>query len=334
MDQLSPLKIIQSLKSEDLLSLLSDKEIFLALLEHDRWKTEAKLANKLKIQELKGESRTTRGSYSPRRATPSTSRFSDEELEFNRLTSYDACGENHIGLIAKTKVWEGTNIRAGEIYSRWKDLIEQNSIVPLKDLKDGRIKTLLLYFLWASSCAHRANKWPEASDISIIESVKNELSEKFSKFSKKTIVSAYDSLRVFWTEINGQESVPFNSSFLAEILDEAYSYVADKKLEEEKSDIKKSPLFREFDREFPHVGTERLEKYYNKNNKNFKAAAVGALRRTFTEVLPEELSNEFTQEEWVRKWHMHVEEYQNIWSAKIDDLVQRNLKEQEQWNQE
>lgn len=305
------------------------------LLEHDRWRLEAQFAHEIRLEEIRIASR--RGSNSASqivKGAEGLDRPSEEEKKFNELSSYGACGDKHIGLIAKTKVWEGANITSSKLFEKWYVHIQDNNIIPLKDLKEGRIKTLLLAFLWASGCSHRVAKWPEASDSHLIETLKKDLNERFSKFSKHSIVAAYESLKVFWREINDYEQCPFNSTLIADVLDEAYIYVSQKTTEESKVDIKNSPLFSEFEKQFPHVQLTSLEKYYVKNRYNFVAAGVGALRKAFTTICPTELEHKFSSSEWPKKWHQYISSYEPKWQKQLNQILQETKEAQEKWKEE
>ena len=300
------------------------------ILAHDRWKTEATFAHEIKLEEFRNALR--KGSGGTTKLAEARSGLSEEDQEFNLLSSFGACNDKHIGLISKTKVWEGANERASKLFEQWYTHIQNNNVIPLKDLREGRIKTLLLAFLWASGCAHRAAKWPEASDIHLIESLKKDLEDRLSKFSKQSITAAYESLKVFWKEINDYEQCPFNVTFIAEQLDEAYEYVNEKAAQEEKVDVKKSPLFEAFVERFPQVPPETLEKYFVKNRYNFVAAGVGALRKVFTSVPPIELEHKFSGTEWPKKWHIYLSSYEQKWPEMIKDLIKETEEAQKEWS--
>jgi hypothetical protein len=314
-------------------TVLSREEILDKLLAHDRWKTEARFAHELALEELKlsrssNDRRVNRASKTPHEIS-----VSEEDSLFNQMTSYDACTDKQIGSIAKTKVWDGASDRAKDLADRWYSHLQENNILPLKDLKEGRIKTLLLLFMWASGCAHRAHKWPEAPDSSFIPAIKKELKERLSKFSQSSIVAAYESLKVFWKEINDYENYPFNSTFISEILDEAYAYLSNKQEEEKSTDIKFSPFFQGFEEVFPEVPLKTLEKYYFSTRGNLIATGISALRRVFTTNRPEELKEKYSESDWPRKWHLHIETYEPIWKEKIKEIIEQTKQEQELWNE-
>lgn len=323
MEPISPLLFIQNLSDEQL-----DR-----LILHDRWKVETTLAHELRLEELKISSKRTNPT-SAFKPSELVSGPTEDDKKFNELTSYGACTDRHIGLVSKTKIWEGANNRSSKLFESWYSHIQDNNIVPIKDLKEGRIKTLLLAFLWASGCGHRISKWPEASDAYLIETLKKDLRERFSKFSKHSIVAAYESLKIFWKEINDYEACPFNSTVISEILDEAYSYVNQKNIQESKVDIKNSPLFSEFEKNFPNVSLDSLERYYSKNRGNFVAAGVSALRRAFTTIPPVELEHKFTTSEWPKKWHQYITSYETKWKTQLLAIQQKTSQEQEKWKKE
>jgi hypothetical protein len=303
------------------------------LIAHDKWKLEATLAHEIKLEELRVSSKRGGGPSTPRNPEAGLGPTEDDK-KFNDLTSYGACVDKHIGLISKTKVWEGANERSSKLFESWYSHIQDNNIVPVKDLKEGRIKTLLLAFLWASGCGHRVVKWPEAPDAHLVKTLKKDLRDRFSKFSKHSIVAAYESLKVFWKEINDYELCSFNSTLIAEILDEAYLYINEKAVQESRVDIKNSPLFSEFEKNFPHVTLDSLERYYSKSRGNFVAAGVGALRRAFTTIRPVELEHKFTETEWPKKWHQYITSYETKWKTQLLTIQQKTSQEQEIWKAE
>lgn len=310
------------------------EEQFRLLLEHDRWKTEATFSHEVRLEELRIASRRGGGGGGGSKAPESGAGGpSMEDRRFNELTSYGACGDKHIGLISKTKVWEGASDRSSKLFEQWYSHLQEKDVVPLKDLKEGRIKTLLLAFLWASGCAHRIAKWPEAQDSHLVETLRKDLRDRFSKFSKHSITAAYESLKVFWKEINDYESCPFNSSLISDVLDESYQYVSQKAEEESKVDVKNSPLFSEFERNFPYVSLDVLEKYYLKNRFNFVAAGVCSLRKTFTTVRPQELEHKFSESEWPKKWHIYLSSYEPKWQAQLEKIQQETREAQREWKE-
>jgi hypothetical protein len=310
------------------------EEALQRLLEHDKWRLEAQFAHEIKLEEIRIASRRGGSSASQIiRSAEQESGVVEEDRKFNELSSYGVCTNKHIGLIAKTKIWEGTNACSSKLFEQWYGHIQDNNIIPLKDLKEGRIKTLLLAFLWASGCSHRIAKWPEAADSHLIETLKKDLGDRFSKFSKHSIVAAYESLKVFWREINDYEQCPFNSTLIADILDEAYTYVNQKATEESKVDIKNSPLFSEFEKQFPHVQLTTLERYYAKNRYNFVAAGVGALRKAFTTLCPSELEHKFSRSEWPKKWHQYIASYEPKWQKQLTQIQQETKEAQERWKE-
>lgn len=327
------LSIATELKTDQGLPFLANEVILERILEHDKWKTEAIFAHELQLEELR-QSSSSSSSIRRSGSHKSDLEFSEEDKRFNIISSYGTCNDKHLGFISKTKVWEGANERSSRLFESWYSHIQDNNILPLKDLKEGRIKMLLLAFLWASGCSHRANKWPKAPDIHYIEPLKKDLEGRFSKFSKHSIVAAYESLKIFWKEINDYEQCPFDVTLIGHILDEAYEYVSEKTTEENKFDIKNSPLFSEFEKVFPYVPLEILEKYYTKNRKNFVAAGVGALRKVFTTRLPEELEHRYSIAEWPKKWHHHIASFEEKWQQQLYDITNQTREEQEQWKKE
>lgn len=319
---------------------LSNIEVLKLILEHDRWKTEATFAHELELEQIRSQNQITSLSQPTTRQrrhstpTPSPDGPSEEDIEFNSRTTFGAGDEKHIGLVAKTKVWEGANSKSATLVDKWAKHFRANNKIPAKDLRDGRYRTLLRTFLWATGCAERLHRWPEAPDKGFVTQLKKEIKEGFSKFSSMTIVSAYESLKVFWDEFNDGEVCAFNSTLIADILDEAYSYVKNKEVKEIKSDVKNSPYFLEFAKEFPEVSLDTLERYYIRNRENFVAGGIGCLRRHFTENLPPELADRYSATEWPKKWHLHITTYEPQWTKALNQIKTEHSQAQTQWKKE
>jgi hypothetical protein len=139
---------------------------------------------------------------------------------------------------------------------------------------------------------------------------------------------------MFWKEINDYEQCPFNVTLIAEQLDEAYEYVNQKAVQEERVDIKNSPLFEAFKERFPYVPLHTLEKYYTKNRYNFIAAGVGALRKIFTSTPPPELDHKFTTAEWPKKWHIYLASYEQKWPEMIKEIIKETEQLQKEWSKQ
>ena len=304
-----------SLQPEDL------KELFYSLLEHDKWKTQTTLAHQLEIEKIKSDSLHPRGKRVSRAAEGVTQEDTNsEEHQFNLDSSYNACSPRHIGLIAKTKVWVGADAAAAKVSERWYSKIQEENIAPLKDLREGRIKTLLVAFLWASGCANRMSKWPDAPDSNGLEALNHDLTNRFSKFSKTGIVAAYESLKSFWEEVEEAGGLNFNSTLISAILDEAYDYVAKASQEEKQSDAENDPLFAAFCSSFPQVTPALFKRYYVRNRGHFVKAGVAALRKAFTLSPPADLAGEVDEQSWPKQWHMYIVPYERRWPEEVKAL--------------
>ena len=303
------------------------KELFLKLLEHDRWRTETLCAHELELERLRLNKPGQKRKTAPDQIQDLEN---SEDVEFNLASSYGACDSNHIGLLAKTKTFKGADEKATEIYSEWYNYIQERNVLPLKDLKEGRIRNLLLVFLWSSSCAQRAARWPEAKDITYIDSLKEEFKARLCKFSKHSIVAAYESLKTFWPEVGGGTN--FDSSLIADYLDEAYDFVTSKEAAKKATDLKQSPLFLAFNEAYPEVSLELLEKNYINSRKKFIEAGVKSLSKVFTTVCPPELKEEVDEGSWPRKWHLYIEPYRQKWQSEVKVLYNLITSQQAKWS--
>lgn len=316
--------------SFDEINLLLEK-----VLEYKRWKVEKTLENNLRVAELSSGGRRAPRQYVESGALGDESEGEAEgsdDSEFNDLTSYGFCRDQHIGKIAKTKIWEASNMKATDLFMRWKDYIASKQEVSLKDLNDKRLRTLLLNFLWAHGCAHRIAKWPNAPDLDGVKGLKADLVARLNKYPRQVIVSGYSALKEFWLEINDYNSIPYNSSLIAEVLDQAEEEICTSKSIEEAKDIKTSPYFTEFAILFPAgPDLELLEKMYEKNRGDFVKAGVAALRRHHTTVVPEKFQDRFDEEKWKRQWHIFLPEAIEEWTTWLRTLKLSKLTDQKQW---
>lgn len=308
------------------------------ILEFEKWRVERELENNLRVAEITS---ITKRQYI--RASDQTSEdggegesasggFTEEDVTINDLSSYGFCRDQHLGKISKTKIWEAANMKATDLLPRWKAHIEEKNCLPLKELNERRLRTLLLNFLWAHGCAQRILQWPNAPDMDGVKGLKADLTARLNKYPRIAIVTGYESLKVFWNEINDYNIVPFNSTLIAEILDNAEEEVRASKAVLITKDIKQSPLFIEFQKQFPNgPDLEYLEKYFIKSRGDFVKAGVMALRRHYSSRVPEEVTEKYDLDKWMKQWHIFLPPFLEEWTKRLRNIKFSNITEQKQW---
>lgn len=305
---------------------LSGDELFALidrLIEHDKWKTEKLLENRLRIAEINNK---TKRVVSPSSTSPEIE-ISEEDVEFNRITSYGYANNSQIGKLAKTQIWNASNSTAAVFFARWKEALEKTNLDTVTKLSPRRLKTLLLNFLWAHGCASRMARWPNAPDIYGADGLKRDLETRLNSYPTDVFVHGYNALKLFWNELNDYNAIPYNSSLIADILDKKEAQVITRK----RSDIKTSPLFEAFAKEFKEISLDSLEKYYIRNRKNFVKGAMASLKKYYSENVPEKFAEQFTQSEWMRSWHQHLPSLFNSWEGRLRKIKIQHIGEQREW---
>lgn len=315
---------------QEILSLSNLSESVLdKILAHDRWKTEQQLAHEKWIHEFNAH---VKSGSKPKMITSQS--MSEDDVLINELTGYGELGEQHIGKLAKTPVYYAAENKALDVFYDWKKAIEGIDDLPKKDIADSRIKKLLTTFLWANSLAQRSAFWPDSKDIHYSEAAKRDIKQKLQSYSNITIVRAYEAFKKFWREINDGVDIEFNSSFMADILDNAYEGTLKKDKQERKLDIINSPLFRVVKENRPHIPLDQLKKQIIAKRGDFISAILAIELKLFSKNVPEEYKDLYTEETWEQNYFKYVRKYDETWRKEYRSLYQSISKEQEQWKKE
>lgn len=315
---------------QEILSLSNLSESALdKILAHDRWKTEQQFAHEKWIHEFNAH---IKNGSKPKIITSQS--MSEDDVLINELTGYGELGEQHIGKLAKTPVYYAAENKALDVFYDWKKAIEGIDNLPKKDVADSRIKKLLTTFLWANSLAQRSAFWPDSKDIHYSEAAKRDIKQKLQSYSNVTIVKAYEAFKKFWREINDGVDIEFNSSFMADILDNAYEGTLKKDKQEKKLDIMNSPLFKVVKENHPHIPLDQLKKQIIAKRGDFISAILAIELKLFSKNVPDEYKDLYTKETWEQNYFKYVRKYDETWRKEYRSLYQSISKEQEQWKKE
>lgn len=299
------------------------------VLAHDRWKTEQQLSHEKWVAEFNAH---IKNASKPKIIT--SQNLSEDDVLINELTGYGELDETHIGKLSKTPVWQASENKATDVFYEWKKAIKDIDDLPKKDLSDARTKKLLTTFLWANSLAQRYVFWPDGKDMHYVDAAKREIKQKLQSYSHLTIVRGYDSFKKFWREINEGLDVEFNSTFMAQTLDNAYQETIKKEKEEKNADLFNSPLFAAVKEQHSHIPLDLLKKQIISKRGDFISAIVSIELKLFSKNIPEEYKGIHTQESWEKSYFKYVRKYDEAWRKTYKSLYQSIHKEQELWKKE
>lgn len=296
------------------------------ILEHDRWKTEAILENNLQIEELRCKS------LNAGERTSDSHSYTQEDMEFNSISSYSECNQLQVGKISKTKIKkaslrviteEGDKI-ISHMYSHegYKDVTDA-------DKKPGSIKTILSSLTYYSLCVARLKRWPDAKDKSSIPFIKQEVMNECKGFSKIIMEIACESLGDnWWLYFSGVE---FCKEEVRDLIKELTHTVEEvKKI----SDVLMSPLFTETAQRFPDMNLATLKAYYEMLSGKFIEAGVRTLTLDFIANRPAEL--DYTDEfaEWSNIYIDHLHGYKEKWKNQLKEIETDTWDKQLKWRKE
>ena len=315
---------------QELLSLPNFTESALdKILAHDKWKHEQTLAHEKWIAEL---NIAAKAGSKPSVITQEN--LSEDDILINEITGYGELDHSHIGKLSKTPIWQAAEVKALDIFFDWKKAIIDIDDLPKKDLSDPRIKKLLTTFLWANSLAQRKAYWPDGKDMHYATAAQREIKQKLQTYANSTIVRGYDAFKKFWERVNEGSKVEFNSTFLAEILDNAYQETLKREKREEKADLLKSPLFKEVSTQFPDVDLKKLKEQMVSKRGDFMSAILAIELKNFSLRVPEEYQDMYSIEDWKDIYFKYVRKYEEGWRKTYSDFYRTIRKDFEQWKKE
>lgn len=318
------------MQTQEILALCNVPEALLdKILAHDRWKLEQKLAHDKWVVEFNLQNK---GSQKSKIVT--LENLSEDDVLVNELTGYGELDETHIGKLSKTPLWQASENKAVDIFYEWKKAIHDIDELPKKDISDSRIKKLLTTFLWSNSLAQRKAFWPDGKDMSYADAAKRDIKQKMQSYSNLTIVRGYDAFKKFWGKVNEGIEVEFNSSFIAEVLDNAYEESIKKEKEKKKTDLFESPLFRAIAEKFPLVDLKELKKQMIAKRGDFMSAIIAMELKNFTLTVPEEYKDVYTPETWEQNYYKYVRKNDETWRKTYSEFYLTIRKDFEKWKKE
>jgi hypothetical protein len=233
--------------------------------------------------------------------TPTGTTQTNFDADFNLETSHNQCGPEHIGLIAKTKVGSGAALRAKELQNPDK--------LPVQ---------LLALAITISWCGERMGKWPSAKDTKVALGLRTDLTKAVDEFGPVRVIKAIDF-------VSGSLGV-WDQRIVTEQLD---------KLRPEADRIRSmsvsgSPLFAEFQKNYPHIDPELFNSCYNQHNGNFTEAAIYMLKRGFKTLPPKSLEH---IEGWCQRWPQYLPEHLKQWRNDLKGMENRMRVAQKAWKE-
>ncbi len=316
--------------AQEILTLSNIPEPLLdKILAYDKWKFEQQLAHDKWVVEF-----TTNAKGLGRPKIITSESLSEDDVLINDLTGYGELDDTHIGKLSKTPVWQAAEAKAMDIFYDWKKAILDIDDLPKKDISDPRIKKLLTTFLWSNSLAQRYAFWPNGKDMHYIDAAKRDIKQKMQSYANITIVRGYESFKKFWTDINDGASVEFNSTFISGILDNAYQETIKKDKEKKKSDLSKSPLFREVSLKFPDVNLKELKDQMIAKRGDFMSAIIAIELKNFALNIPEEYKEVYDSDTWKENYFKYVRKYDETWHKTYSEFYITIRKEFEKWKKE
>jgi hypothetical protein len=287
------------------------------ILEHDRWKTELILDHELKIEELRSSLLKGGDTYV----------YTEEDKEFNSLTSGAECGDAQMFKLSKTKVKNGITSFCNALHSEFYSLLSSDSnwsSLSNDDKNKLKVKNLFTSIVYFVCCAERIRRWPHAKDKSSFSQVQKELESRCLTFESISLELIYENLVKFWPSMFGL-NLEFNDKEIRPIIDDSVS----KTTPLLPKDIKTSPLFKEAQAKFSRLDLNTLQKYCS--ILPFVEAGVKTLTLDFIQNRPAELDYTSEYAEWSDIYINHLHNYKENWKNELKEIERKTKQDQNQW---
>lgn len=265
-----------------------DPDVVREVLEHEKWTVKEKHRHEKEMAML---------GVGPETGTPRNSNAADRV--FNTETSHGQCDDNHIGLIAKTKVSSGALIKAKDV--------ENPENLPLP---------LLALPITVSWCGQRMGRWPQAKDTKVAYNLRDDLDKAVEKYGKIKVHKAFE-------QVSG-----FLGTLDTRIVTEQLDAIQSEAQEKLSNSFSSSPLFAEFHKSYPFIDPEQFDRVYEHNNREFVKTAIHFLRSTFNRHPPSELSH---IQGWDQRYLQHLPNYLKIWQDELRKMETRMRIAQKAW---
>lgn len=182
----------------------------------------------------------------------------------------------------------------------------QEYTTSLPGISDSDLYSNLLTVSW---CGQRLGRWPTAKDAKTsLADINNLFDGLIKSYGGEEILEAISLIPDFDSRIVQQQIDNLQTSI--------------------NKRIKNSPLFIEFNRHYPHIDLELLEKTYTMCRDNFVESGVKLLRREFAENPPEEFAGHPT---WKSSYHQHLPTYLQQWQKNLKSMQNRMKVAQRAW---
>jgi hypothetical protein len=170
---------------------------------------------------------------------------------------------------------------------------------------------LVSFLITASWCGKRLTRYPNAKDCKqVLDDLKEKFASFFEKYGKETICECIDVIPEYEGKI--------------------LSIELQKLLDDEKSRIIHSPLFKQFITSYPQIDPEEFEIFYQNHRQNFVEAGIASLRRKFKEVPPPELSD---RTDWAQSNHQYLPAFLKKWQEDLRKIETRMRIAQKAWKE-
>lgn len=254
--------------------------------------------------------------------TESSEEFTEEERKFNLETSFRRLGDTEIGKIAKTRLWSATKLQTNELLDNHKDLS--------KDI--SKLKVLIHHMLWASSLAHRAERWPQAKDMGSLLNAKQDLKLKLDSHTDEELINAVNFIQEYWGSICSDPDLYFNTTLMGHRLDEA---MALKKKQDKISadyNVLNSPFIKEMLKTYSYINTAQLEKRIEANNYDYFNSFIFEVMVDFRKNRPPQIED--SGDPWPMQIPANIDSYQTQLEKDTEQTWERFKYEQNKWDQE
>lgn len=254
--------------------------------------------------------------------TETAEEFTEEERKFNAETSFRRLGDTEIGKIAKTRLWNATKLQTNELLDNHKDIS--------KDIL--KLKVLIHHMLWASSLAHRAERWPQAKDIGSLLNARQDLKLKLDSHTDEQLIEATRFIQEYWGSICPNPELYFNTTLMGARLDEA---LALKKKQDRVSadyNVLNSPFIKEMLKTYGYINTAQLESRIKANNYDYFNSFIFEVMVDFRKNRPPQIED--NGDPWPMQIPVNIDGYQTQLEKEAGIAWERLKYEQTKWDKE
>jgi hypothetical protein len=248
--------------------------------------------------------------------------FTEEERKFNAETSFRRLGDTEIGKIAKTRLWNATKLQTNELLDNHKDLS--------KDIL--KLKVLIHHMLWASSLAHRAERWPQAKDIGSLLNARQDLKLKLDSHTDEQLIEATRFIQEHWGSICPNPELYFNTTLMGVRLDEALALKKKQDRVLAGYNVLNSPFIKEMLKTYGYINTAQLESRIKANNYDYFNSFIFEVMVDFRKNRPPQIED--NGDPWPMQIPVNIDSYQTQLEKDAGITWERLKYEQTKWDKE